>query len=331
MSLPQHTIKAIRYLCSWRVNSTLARVSHQFTVDLSYILACLIADKLSTRLSKPWKKNIEKFLLERKQQRITESIWPLNIAFVPYPSKTTFGENELIFFELKLFGADAEHEIFLELILPAMEALSFTKDRRWCKPNQLWGNFDIYGIYVCHGRRWQPLVDNGRLDLGYTPTPWQWYEIDQHQDKTTLSQDNYKTLIWLSSFDLTPTHVDNYMDIENGWGRSLLRVIEAMENRINTLLQASKKVNITIWDFLSSAEERQLNKSLELSATIMHGYHDLEPVQQNMQGKWQGVQRFPQTIPTLFLPYLDIASVLHIGRQTEFGCGSFLIQTSAQA
>lgn len=326
MYIPQKTIKVLRYLCVWRVNSSLARMPTRFNLDLTHILAQLITDKLSTRLARPWKKLLSAYEQSRTDGTFTEKLWPLDVAISAYPTKSTFNQGEVICFEIKLFGEEASHDTFLELILPAMEDAGLRRDGRWYYKNGLWGHFDIDAVYVCKGDTWQPLVIDGELDLHYKPTPWQW--ADTHTERITqkVQQQTYKHLHWLTSFDLSLSDETLLASVEEPWGRSLRRVIEAMIARMDYLLEISKNSELSIWDFFEKHEVDELEYSLNRSDEIIHGRHDIAPARRDIPGQWQGIQHFPEAIPAFFVPYLDVASILHIGRFTQYGCGSFILK-----
>ncbi len=330
MYIPQETIKVLRYLCVWRVNSSLVRLPSRFSTDLAYILANLISDKLSTRLAKAWKKLLAAYETARDEHTFPENLWPIDVAMITYPTKSTFNQGEVILLEIKLFGEKASHETFLELILPAMEEAGFRKDIRWYYKNGLWGHFDIDAVYVCKGDNWHPLVIDGDLDLRYKPTPWQW--ADTHIERITKKthQYTYKHLQWTSSFDLSIDKQITANTLEDQWGRSLRRVVEAMVARMNYLLEISKSSELTIWDFFKKSEADELEFALIKSEEIIHGRHDLSPARRDVPGRWQGTQNFPKAIPAFFIPYLDVASILHIGRFSQYGCGSFILKRAVK-
>jgi hypothetical protein len=51
---------------------------------------------------------------------------------------------------------------------------------------------------------------------------------------------------------------------------------------------------------------------------------DLDRVPGRWPGQWRGTQVFA-SIFALFFPYLQLASILHIGRQTHFEYGTFVL------
>ncbi|MCX7707996.1 MAG: hypothetical protein N2204_08325 [Anaerolineae bacterium] len=56
-------------------------------------------------------------------------------------------------------------------------------------------------------------------------------------------------------------------------------------------------------------------------------YQTLAPASKGWPGRWAGGQIF-QRIPRRLLPYLELAAILHIGRYTHFGCGTFLLSAA---
>ena len=53
--------------------------------------------------------------------------------------------------------------------------------------------------------------------------------------------------------------------------------------------------------------------------------HTLEPAPRDWPGRWIGAQSFTKISPRL-LPYLELASILHIGKHTHLGCGTFALE-----
>ncbi|MBF0420837.1 MAG: hypothetical protein HQL78_11810 [Magnetococcales bacterium] len=249
----------------------------------------------------------------------------MECAIVPYPGKRTYGKSELIFFEIKLFRESASHELFLEMILPAIEEAGYRVDPRWNRLNGLWGHYDVDSIYVAAGSQWQPLVRQGRLDLRCHPTSWQWEE--GISDYTTIDNSViwpiFRHVRWLTPFDLGGEK--NTIDPEDTNNRTLTRIVEAMIVRLNHLLGHPSAHSLGVWDFLDNEQRQWLEISMINGESFIHGFHDLEPSPRSWPGRWTGVQHFP-SIPYMFYHYLDLASIIHIGRQTQLGCGTFLLK-----
>lgn len=230
--------------------------------------------------------------------------------------------------ELKLLGESADHGLFLETILPALEEVGYTADPRWNYQNNIWGRFDIQAVYVARGMHWEPLVRDGRLDLRYRPNATQWAEglaLDADVART------YSRLTWLTPFDLEAISA-NKGDLnpsERSKGRAfdkgvtLRTILNALTSRLSLVLDQHTMPE-DAWDALMPEGGRRLQEAMLVADGIPLRSVDLEPVPARWRGEWQGTQVFA-SIPSLFLPYLQLASILHIGRQTHFGCGTFVL------
>jgi hypothetical protein len=249
------------------------------------------------------------------------------VLFV-YPGKRTYGQGELILWELKLLGESADHGLFLEVILPAMEEAATTSDPRWRRPHSLWGQFDIHAIYVARGARWEPLVQEGQLDLRYHATPTQWAEGLTFEPSSERVLDR---LTWLTPFDLTSQpagrrkrRAARFKTIPANEVPTLHGILEALVARMAALLPGKYTTPEDVWNSLNAEERSALEKALELATRIPVQHHKLQPVPKHWPGRWIGTQTF-QFIPRPLLPYFELASILHIGRQTHFGCGTFVV------
>jgi hypothetical protein len=205
------SVNLIRYLLVWRVNSSLVRLPMHFSAELSAVIGEIIADRLPTSKARHWRKSLAAWDEHRDEassrgkkflKNIPEVSWPIESVLFVYPDKTTYGQGELILWELKLIGDSADHGFFLEVILPAMEEASYTSDPRWHRPNRLWGRFDIQSVYVARGEKWEPLVSDGRLDLRYRATPVQWKEGLTFGLGSEARYRHPTRLVWLTPFDL---------------------------------------------------------------------------------------------------------------------------------
>lgn len=348
MYFPRNSIKLIRYLCVWRVNSSLVKMPADFNLELPRVLGQLIAEHLPTRAGKPWQRALNDWndYWQQRQQsddlsRLTmpDSIWPLQAVFHPYPGKRTYGRGELIFWELKLLANSADHTFFLEMILPAMEEAGYTGDPRWSRPNALWGHFEMEAVYVAKGREWEPVVEDGELDLRYRATPFQWAETqgEEEEAEAPATAPEYRHLHWLTPFDFaTPPEVFMKLpaahlqpEVEQPAAGDEPRpfitdLMEALLTRLERILSAQHKGPVNIWNVLNEAEENALRAALAQAETIKLRYHTLKVQPARVPGRLLGSQSFTP-IPPLLLPYLDLAAILHVGEYTQFGCGTFTL------
>ncbi len=221
-------INLIRYLIVWRVNSSLTRLPEDLSADLSRTLGKIIADRLPTNEAKPWHKTMalwtESMQSQPDQKRskkrrrrsgrrrsgrrtpepeqqlrpIPEAPWPIESVLFPYLLKRTNGKGEPIIWELKLFAESADHNLFLEVILPAMEEASTSTSADRGKIHSFWGHFDICAVYAARGRHWEPFVQAGQLDLSYRPSPIQWAEGLAFESEAARP---FTKIIWLTPFE----------------------------------------------------------------------------------------------------------------------------------
>lgn len=360
MYFPPESIRLLRYLCVWRVNASLARVPHHFRQVLPLVLGQLIAEHLPTRVAGQWNKQLAAWEQYQKHRArsdrsghsaplMPETLWPMDAVFFPYPGKNTYGRGELIFWELKLIGGSADHTFFMEVILPAMEEAGYTRDKRWNQHNSLWGRFDIDSIYVAHGDRWEPLAQEGSLDLRYRPDPLQWLEGRSLPDPAAENLPGYNELTWLTPFDFAtpaeafitlPSHhydEDEYpTEIEEEaptpeseyteyYAQPFMRILlHALLERLEHIAGTQHKGPVNIWNLLNEEQENHLRAALAAADSVQLNRHTLERSPRNASGRVWGHQEFTPIPPALW-PYLDLASILHVGQYTQFGCGSFTV------
>ena len=335
-------IHVIRYLIVLRINSTLVHLPGCPSVELSRVLGAIIAERLPTKEGRSWQKALEawkEYPLEtsvrpQKNRRrrgiprlIPEVSWPIESVLFVYPGKRTYGQGELILWELKLLGESADHGLFLEVLLPAIEEAGYTSNSRWRRPNKLWGRFDIHAVYVARGSRWEPLVSEGKLDLRYRATPLQWVEGVACDVTSVQRLGESPHLRWLTPFDFDTAMAGNSPPKRPNKTPSsdeiptLRDILEALLSRLSSLM----KVPDDLWSRLDPEEQSALRKILERSNL---GLHNLKPAPKHWPGRWIGTQVF-SSISSPILPYLELASIVHIGKQTHFGCGTFVLTPKA--
>jgi hypothetical protein len=322
------SLHLIRYLLVWKVNRKMVRLPHCLPVDLSRVLGTLIAERLPTREAQPWRKALNKWAdydnaphprsHEGRQPRsetdpreknnpVPQAAWPLETVLFVYPGKQIYGQGELIFWELKLAGASADHGLFLEVILPAMEEASTTSDPRWSRPNSLWGSFDIQSIYAARGLHWEPVASDGKLDLRQRVLPNQWAE------GLTFASDSKHVLdrlSWPTGFDLATSRAP-----------TLPQLLEALAARLIAFRPGKHLATAEAYP----DDQATLRGAIEQAAKSPVIRQQLKPAPRGWPGKWHGSQKF-SIIPDPIIPYLELASILHIGRQTHLGCGTFTLK-----
>ena len=326
-------INLIRYLCVWRVNRALVRLPAYLPLELSRVLGTIISESLPTRQARPWRKALA-------AQTPGGGVWPIEAVLFAYPGKQLYGPGEPIFWELKLLGPQADHAFFLEVILPAMEAAGQTTDSRWYQSNTLWGRFDIHSIYVAQGQHWQPVVSEGRLDTRYYPTPLQWAD-GLSFEPTPGDERTHRTLTWLTPVNLSPPpKITGSLALtpdEQGSGQTrsasgkkaknipvptLQLLLEALLYRITELVPGKYTTPGDVWNMLSPDDQAALwDAVLEADQIGLH-QAERQKIPKGWPAGWFGTQTFT-AMPLSLLPYLELASILHLGRQTHLGCGIF--------
>ena len=346
--------KLIRYLFVLRVNSTLVRLPRYPALEFSHTLGAMIAARLPTLEARRWRKALmprpasgaallevgsETTIADESHhdgqgsgavtstpatgQDIPQRAWPLDAILFVYPGKLIYGQGELILWELKLLRDSANHGLFLETLLPAIEAAAVTKEPQWNRPGKLWGHFDLEGLYVARGLQWQPLVKQGQIDLGLPVTPTQWLE---NVPVTWPDQRLPTHLTWLTPFALGEYSAaelpkQNRRRKQKQRARSvappsLTTILQALATRLGPNLpewrspKRSSKPSLTWAEVLHEAE-----KTVVLQ-------HELQHPGKLVPGQGIGRQRF-SGIPRSAVPYLMLASMLHIGDYTHVGCGTF--------
>jgi len=328
------SIKFIRYLFVWRVNSSLVRLPRCLSTELSLVLGTIIANRLPTRQARPWRKALAPWdeydgislIGKKKPAMVPEVSWPIEAVLFVYPGKLTYGQGELILWELKLMGESADHGLFLEVILPALEEAGSVSDPQWQRQNSLWGRFDIHAVYVARGPQWEPVVSDGRLDLNYRATPVQWAEgltFDLRSERV------FDRLTWLTPFDLASDasasgRQHNKKKLASHQVPTLQGILESLIARMSLSLPGKHHTPNDVWDTLSAEEQSSLRVVMEQASLVPIRRTNLEPAPKRWPGRWIGTQTFA-SIPHPIIPYLELASILHIGKQTHFGCGTFVI------
>jgi len=321
-------------------------------MTLSQALGTMMARRLPTQQTREWRKVLqvwdEAAAAEPAEgqelpapdkppsQPVLDVTWPIETVLLPYPGKRTYGQGEVILWELKLLGDSADHGLFLEMILPAMEEAASTTDPQWHRANSLWGRFDIQAVYVARGARWEPLVSEGHLDTRYRASPTQWAEgLTFGLD----SKRHFRQLTWITPFDLErgsggPPDAKIQSDEVDLSGSpdsvprpavpTLQDILDALMDRMALFLPGKKRTAQDAWALLSPDEQAAIAVALQQVEPHYLRQQTLKPAPRGWPGRWIGFQTFTP-IPSTLLPYLELASILHVGRHTHFGCGTFIL------
>jgi len=294
------------------------------------VLGTIIGNRLSTNEAGPWRKALAPLQEYDEQERadsgkhnqtIPANPWPIAATLFPYSGKITYGKEELLLWELKLLGESADHGLFLEVLLPAMEEAGYTADPRWKKKHRLWGNFEVHNIFVARGKHWEPLVREGKLDLRYRPTPAQWQEGLTFAAPASRIFD---TLTWLTPFAHDERVMNgrvkkrNVLIVPNAQNilESLLwRVAKLLPGRFNTPAQALASMNADQLAAWQAAETE--------AVSLIVRHHELQPPRRYDLGEMIGTQKFSAALPPTLLRYLELAAILHVGKFAHYGCGTF--------
>jgi hypothetical protein len=327
-----------RYLFACRVNHSLVCFSNFPAVEMSLILGTAISERLPTIQARPWVKAMaawEEYLkpfggkissiadIPRKKKipPLPEASWPIESVLFFYPGKRNYGQGELIFWELKLIGESADHGLFLEVILPALEEVGTIRDSRWRYINSIWGHFDIQSVYMANGGQWDPVVTDGRLDLRYKPSQLQWCRglTFKPPRRTRSKKQVLDSLTWITPFEL-----------ENLGPRkkvpTLKHILDATTERLARMTLGKHSQAGEFWDMLSAKERSALQEAAELASENPFVSHHLKSVPAYWPGRHIGDEVFSAPIADAILPYLGLASIFHIGKYPHFGCGTFFIE-----
>lgn len=325
-------INLVRYLIVWRVNSSVVKLPYCFVTDLSFKMVRTIADRLPTREAQTWKKcrtrweeSIEQNKAASRSNKILvpDSPWPIQSSLIVYPNKQIYSQGEKIVWELKLFDVDADHAWFLEVMLPAMEEAGMRRDDMLKRKHPLWGNFDVEAVYAAKGRSWQPIVKDGKLNLRTRVSPIQWlHSTDYVLDPEYV----FHHLTWIKpfDFDLPGYRKKIKSKKKDDWVPSMELIMKLLLERLNDFSGGTHKSAAEIWDVIDDNDRETLQEILQQAKDIQVINKRLKRAPRRWPGVSIGRQSF-STIPHMLVPFLELASILHIGRDTHFGNGTFQI------
>ncbi|MBF0495125.1 MAG: hypothetical protein HQK58_00895 [Deltaproteobacteria bacterium] len=331
-------INIIRYLFMLRVTGSLVTLSDYPALELSLVLGNAIANRLPASQARPWRKaaalwdqhGLGPQYLKKGLTSLPEVDWPIETVILFYPGKRSYGFDELICWELKLLGDSADHDMFLEIIMPALEEACTTVDSRWRFPQGLWGKAGIQAVYVARGLHWEPLVQQGQLDLGYKAGPTQWAEGLDFDSCAGLAFDR---LTWITPFHLESPGADLQYPQDPARpspnrAPTLRQLYDAFVARVSSLILNKRHPSDTFWNLLTKQDQLSLEAALERSSRVRLSSKAFKAGRTQMPEAFFGMQRFAPVIPQVIVPLLGLGSIIHLGRHTHLGQGAFYLDSS---
>ena len=100
--------------------------------------------------------------------------------------------------------------------------------------------------------------------------------------------------------------------------------MEALITRLTELVPGKYTMPDDVWDLLTPDERISLRQIIRQGRRKSPRVKDIKPALPYWPGRWIGKQSIG-IFPAASIPYLELASILHMGRQTHFGCGTFTI------
>lgn len=319
------TIDLLRYLLVLRIQQPLVILPGYPALELAHAASAMIAERLPTTKIKPWRKLLTAWeeanppeggaKTARWITNPPEADWPLELVWLPYQVKQTYGQGEILLCELKLLGRDASHELFLEMILPVLEEASIRRDGRWNRPNSLWGRYQLSEVFVARGLRWEPVVADGRIDFSQRPGTRQWAEgLDMGKSRVR----RFSRLKWATPYE--PDQTDNLKLIP---GNPNQRARENAPDLADLIRALGRRLDIVAPGWNNAPEQETLVQSLlEAAGEIACSTEKVNAPPKFHPGMIWGEQGY-SSIPPLLIPELELASILHLGRHTQVGCGTF--------
>lgn len=317
------SIDLLRYLLVMRLDKSLVLMSKYPALEMAHVCSVMIAERLPTSQIKPWRRLLTAWEEANPPEQHKgpgtflnppEADWPLDMAWLPYRIKETYGQGEVLCCELKLFGSSAAHEVFLEMFLPVLEEIGVRADSRWSRPGSLWGRYHLEGVHVARGKQWEPFVENGRIDFSCRPGPRQWTEgLDLGEGATRA----YRRLQWRTPYAPASPIVPQKNESAGMSARrnapDLAELVQALSDRLSVVVHG--------WE--DTVEQEELKRHLqEAAAGISCAHDEVHAPPKYWPGQVWGEQAF-SAIPPLLVPELELASILHVGRHTHVGCGTF--------
>lgn len=325
----------------FRTNAPLVRLPDHPAVELSLALGETISQALPTSEARAWRKSLENW--SNCFENVTnngrrgrgvpvlgtwgfkgppDASWPIDAVLLFHPGKRHYGQGEPIFWELKLLGDSADHAFFLEVILPALETLGSygVPGRQYA--HCLWGHFDLDSIYTADGDQWTPVARQGKLDLSYRPTPRQWA---RGWAEKAAAPRRFRVIVWASPVEMFPGQSQYAPPVD---APLPVHILEAFAHRLSGLLFGRYYDLDDFWSLMDAAdptaeETTDFMAAIQEAGDLRMTRDKIEKIPDPWPGQWKGFQVLNQPVTSSLSAYLALAAMIHIGRYTHFGCGTF--------
>ncbi|MBF0476700.1 MAG: hypothetical protein HQK59_12900 [Deltaproteobacteria bacterium] len=220
--------------------------------------------------------------------------------------------------------------MFLEIIMPALEEACTTGDSRRRSSLGLWGRSGIQAVYVARGLHWEPLVQHGQLDLRYKAGPTQWAEGLDFDSCSSLA---FNQLTWVKPFHFESPGTDlqrppGQAGPASNRAPTLRQLYDAFVARVSPLILNKRHPSDTFWNLLTKQDQLSLEAAIEQSSRVRLSFKAFKAGRAQTPDTFFGIQRFAPVIPKVIVPLLGLGSIIHLGRHTHLGHGTFYLDSS---
>lgn len=303
-------LSLLRYLIVLRPNQAMAMLPPSLEIELVHWLGTLMARNIGGHEAKAWNKAVRR-VAERRidtfPDRRSPDPWPLCFSLLVRTPSVRLIRGEPFILELNLFGERSSHQFFMGYILPALEQGGYEREASRSRSSLL-GNYDVTDVYCAKGRRWEALVDMGCVTELDPPTPQQWC-----LDFLTPRPDKVLTrLDWVR-----PVIPDEQPP---DYGPDMPWLLAALARRVAIIRRSAEVDMDEVIAGLPHCEKTSWEQALVAAASMAPPRVLSKPGWP--AGALSGHQCFG-AIPPVVLPFLELASILHLGLYCQYGYGCF--------
>ncbi|ETR74129.1 MAG: hypothetical protein OMM_00438 [Candidatus Magnetoglobus multicellularis str. Araruama] len=199
-----------------------------------------------------------------------------------------------------------------------MEKMGYTELNIPQSKLSVWGHFDIISVWVANGNKWESLIQGSELNLRYDPKPLQWNNdlTEAYYNKNMAKKIK---LIWIRPFEFD---IQSTSHLTDKFIPEMPAIIESVIRRWSFF--ASQRIQKDIWDLIPTHLLVEVKKAWEIACNMRITSYNLIPALKHEPGLWSGELSY-ENIPVFLMPYLDMAALLHVGKKTHYGCGTFAL------